>query len=68
MKFIKFKGSNKKIVHIKGENSSTLCSLYNGDYDELEFIPTKHRICGHCKSTYQRLYPGEKLPYVRFKK
>ncbi|HKJ47178.1 MAG TPA: hypothetical protein VJ991_15195 [Balneolales bacterium] len=61
MKFLKFNASNKKIVHIKGENTLTLCALYNGEYEEYSKIPSKHRICGHCKKTYERLNPGKKV-------
>lgn len=67
MKFIKFKASSKKIVHIKGEHTPTICTLYNGEFDEFDEIPSKHRLCGHCKNTYHRLYPDQKLIY-KYKK
>ncbi len=58
MKFLKFASSTSKIVHLKGERYPTLCMSNGGETEEFDQIPSKHRLCGHCRYTYERLNPN----------
>ncbi len=57
MKFLKFAGSTSRIVHIKGDRYPTLCMASGGETKEFDCIPERHRLCGHCRYTYERLNP-----------
>ena len=61
MKFLKFASSTSKIVHIKGDRYPTLCMANGGDTQEFDHIPSKYRLCGHCRYTYERLNPKDDI-------